>query len=116
MSSDKNPKENIFACPAYNICRELGTVRSECENISELMATFLQLRHSKPDLHGIEQFGDVGIETPDSVREDYQETLADYEENTFSHEAIEVRRVYEKLEHIQCCLSSIILLLAHKSN
>jgi hypothetical protein len=113
-TKDKSDKSN-FACPAYDICRELGTVMSDCEDISKLMKPFLQLKHSKPDLHGIEQFGDVGVETPDSVREAYQETLEDYEENTFSHEAIEARRVYMKLEHVQCCLSSIVLLLARKS-
>jgi hypothetical protein len=103
-------------CPAFDICSELHTARDLCRNLNEMPSDgFLLKPQSPPDLHGIQVFGDVEPETPDTVIRDYQETLEDYNKEYASHEAIEARRIYDKLDHLQCCFSSIVLLLANKS-
>jgi hypothetical protein len=103
-------------CPAYKICLEMGTATSDCLHIDNLLIPNLILKLLKqPDLHNVEEYGDAS-ETFDEVREGYQQTLEDYEQTTASREAIETRRVYMKLAHLQCCLSSIVLLLSRKAN
>jgi len=111
--NSKNEDENT-PCPAFEVCSELGTAMDLCTAINRLTPSEFAIRQNI-DLHGIEPHGDVSPQTFEDVAEDYQETLEDYNEMTATPEVIEIRRVHDKLEHLQCCLSSIVLLLSRKS-
>ena len=113
-SENVSPKSKDIPCPAYEVCAKLGTAMDSCTMINKLIGSAFTLQpYVLPDLHNLEGLRE-DPETPDTVAEEYQQALAHREETTATQSTIEIRRIYNKLNHMQCCLSSIALLLANK--
>jgi hypothetical protein len=108
-------KDDNIPCPAYEVCAKLGTAMDSCLMINKLSFSPLILRpQAETDLHGLENISE-DLETPDDVSTRYQQTI-EYDRSTkTSNETIELHYLYDKLNHVQCCLSSIVLLLSHKA-
>jgi len=108
-------KSTDISCPAYEECTKLGTAMDSCRMINKLMGSSILPRPIKsPDLHNMEGYSE-DRETPEDWADMYQQALDHYDSSAGTDDVVELRRVYEQLRHMQCCLSSIVLLLARKS-
>jgi len=108
-------EDGLIPCPALNVCKELGTATEYCAIINQLTPSpFTSINDPLPRLHNAEIISEEP-ETPDLIAETYETLLNEFRAKLETESATEIRRVHNKLDQLQCCLASIVLLLARKS-